>query len=459
MAYGRPAHILSHRRGGSRRRPRRFAPWISVLSISALVLFALAVGYQQLLARACSGEATARIVAAPPIAQPLDRLATEWLASEPSTQDGTCARVVIEARDSAEVAGLLAAGWDKGSGEAPDAWLPTSSVWVQRVAAAEPGAALLPPERPSIARSPTVIAMPEPMAAALGWPQPQLDDDEVRWRTLVEVFADERGWARFDHPEWGPFRLGMTDPARSTAAVHALAALLDADDDGEVGDDELDAAFALRDTMSPDVYHVTTEQLLTGLEEAAAGDETAGLRHVSAFPALEYEVLTHNRRNPTVPLSVLYPTDGAVEADFPFRHLAGRVGRHRHAREAAQEFLDFARGPKVQQELRSLGFRGIDGQAGDDFGDQPGAVAEVTTTARQVPAATAVIRVIDQWAALTRPTNVLLVIDVSASMDTVVSGAGHTRLERVKDAAAHTVALFPDEASVGCWRVLHRHRR
>ena len=52
---------------------------------------------------------------------------------------------------------------------------------------------------------------------------------------------------------------------------------------------------------------------------------------------------------------------------------------------------------------------------------------------------------------LTRSTNVLLVIDVSGTMGTVVSDTGHTRLDRVKEAAAASVRLFPDEASVGCW--------
>lgn len=450
MAYGRPAHIRSHRRAGSRRRPRRTAPWISVAVVSALVLSGLVVGYQQLLARACSGQVTARVVAAPSIAQPLDRLATAWLATEPSTRDGTCARVLIESRDSAEVAGLLAAGWDKRSGEPPDVWVPVSSAWVQRAAASEAAVALLPDDRPSIARSPTVIAMPEPMAQALGWPEPRLGDEEVRWATLVDVFADDRGWERFDRPEWGPFRLGMTDPARSTAALHALTALLDTDDDGEIADDELAGAFTLRDTIAADVYHDTTEQLLTALEEAAAADETAGLRHVSAFPALEYEVLIHNGRNPVIPLTAVYPVDGAAEADFPYLVLRAEWSGEPE-REAAAEFLAFLRGPQAQEELRAAGFRGVDQAAGEGFASDLGVVETLAAPARTVPVPASVTRTIDQWTALTRSTNVLLLLDVSGTMAAEVPGTGQTRLDRIKQAAAETVRLFPDEANVGCW--------
>ena len=345
MAYGRPAHIRSHRRGGSRRRPRRFAPWISVLSVSLLALFVLVVGYQQLLARACSGEAIARIMAAPPIAQPLDRLATEWLASEPSTQDGRCARVVIESRDSAEVAGAL-----KGSGEPPDVWLPTSSVWVQKAAASQSGAALLPAERPSIARSPTVIAMPEPMAAALGWPEPRLGDDELRWLTLVEVFADERGWERFDHPEWGPFRLGMTDPTRSTAAVHALAALLDVDDDGDVGGvgRRLRPARHHGSRRLPRHHRTAVDGVGGGGQRRPRGRVASRLR----VPCLGVRGAHPQPAQPRRAVEQRLPRRRCGRGRLPVPHPAGRLGGSTRPRGGA-EFLTFALSPRCKTVTRS----------------------------------------------------------------------------------------------------------
>jgi len=450
MAYGRPAHIRSHRRGGARRRPSRFGPWTAAALVGVLVLAGVVVGYQQLLARACSGQVTARVVAAPAIAATLDRMATEWLASEPSISDGTCARVLVESRDSAEVANALAAGWDRRHGEPPHAWVPASSAWARRAAVSEQAAALLPDDQPSIARSPTVIAMPEPMAAALGWPEVRLGDEEVRWRTVVDAFAAGQGWERFDHPEWGPLRLGMTDPTRSTAALHALGALLDADDDGELTDGELADAFTVRDTMAADVYHPTTEQLLTGLEDAAGGDEAAGMRHVSAFPALEHEVLNHNLRHPSVRLSAVYPVDGAADADYPYLILDAEWVDER-TRQAAQAFLSFALGPRVQAELRAAGFRGPEREPGETFTADLGVVADLSTPERTPLAPASVARLVAQWTTMTRSTNLLFLLDVSGTMAVEVPGTGLTRLDVVKEAVTEVVGLFPDEASVGCW--------
>lgn len=450
MAYGRPANVRSHRRGG-RRRPR-VAPWTSVTLVSLLVLVGLGVGYQQLLARACSGEATARIVASPSTAQLLDRLATRWAATEPSIEDGTCARVVVESRDSAEVAALLSSGWDQGSGDQPDVWVPASTAWAQKAAASDIAEPFLPDLRPSIARSPTVIAMPEPMAAALDWPATRLEPDtEVRWESLLEeLFAVNDGWAQFGHPEWGQFRLGMTDPARSTAGLLALTVILDVDADGETSPEELENAFRLQQLMEPEVYHETTEQLLTALDEAAEAGEEAGLRHVSAFPALEQEVFTYNRGNPQVRLAAVYPADSSVEADHPYLVLeADWVSQQ--APQVAGEFLAFVQAPGSQAELRAAGFRGTDREAGDDFVPQYGLVPELVALPRAVLVPESVTRAIDQWTALTRPTNVLLLFDVSEPMLREVPGTGQTRLERAKQAAADTVLLFPDEASVGFW--------
>ena len=42
------------------------------------------------------------------------------------------------------------------------------------------------------------MAMPRPMAEALGWPR-----TKVGWRELVGVVAEQKGWKTFGHPEWG----------------------------------------------------------------------------------------------------------------------------------------------------------------------------------------------------------------------------------------------------------------
>jgi Ca-activated chloride channel family protein len=452
MAYGRPASVRSHRRGNRRRR-RRFAPWIGVTAISVLVLTGLGFGYRMLLAQTCSGEETARIMASPSTANLLGEFATEWSTTEPSIDDGVCARVIVESRDSAEVATALAAGWDPAAEPPPDVWIPASSAWAQRAAASDLAEPLLPDLRPSIARTPTVIAMPEPMAAELEWPDTRLQpDSDVRWESLLEEFADDqRGWARFGHEEWGEFRFGMSDPARDTAGLLALSAILDSDETGDTSPQELDNVFRLHRLLDPAVYHDTTEQLLSELATVDAEGAGAALRHVSAFPALEQDVLSYNQANPRVRLAAVYPANGNIEADHPYLVLnADWVTDGK--RQVAQAFLDYVRSEQPQQVLRDAGFRGArNREPGADISEQNGLVPELVALPRALLVPESVTLTIDQWTALTRPTNALIAFDVSGSMREEVPGTGEIRLARAAEAAAEATELFTDDDRIGFW--------
>src|SRR4029453_13025636 len=72
----------------------------------------------------------------------------------------------------------LAKGWNEAAdGPRPDVWSPASSGWVTLLQQRGTGAdkpSLVPPDVPRIAASPLVIAMPRPMAEALGWPKRKL---------------------------------------------------------------------------------------------------------------------------------------------------------------------------------------------------------------------------------------------------------------------------------------------
>ena len=68
---------------------------------------------------------------------------------------------------------------------------------------------------PSIANSPLVIAMPKPMAQALGWPNKPLG-----WGDVYQLAQDPRGWASVNQP-YGAFTLGKTNPNFSTSGLHA----------------------------------------------------------------------------------------------------------------------------------------------------------------------------------------------------------------------------------------------
>src|SRR5690606_22284245 len=67
--------------------------------------------------------------------------------------------------------------------------------------------------------TPLVIAMPKPMADALGYPA-----TPVGWADIARLATDPAGWGAYGHPEWGPFRLGKTTPNFSTSGLSALIA-------------------------------------------------------------------------------------------------------------------------------------------------------------------------------------------------------------------------------------------
>lgn len=447
MAYGRPVHIRSHRRSGKRRRKvqRTMRVTLGVVLLAAGLVF----GYTQLLANTCSGQETLRVFATQATANHLTTFATEWGKSEPSTSDGTCARVEVQAWDSAQVAAELAIGWQVSDQPPPDVWVPASSAWVRVAAASALAAPLLPEDPPSIASSQAVLAMPAPMAEALDWPEPRLDSgEEVRWEALLDEFGDGNGdWAQYDRPEWGRFRFGMGNPARDTASLLSLTAVVGAAQEGGETPPALQRAVALRRMLDEDAYYDTTEQLLTALAELDRKDPEAALAHVSAFPALEHDVLAYNRRNPQVPLVAVYPVDGTVEADYPYLTLTAEWVNDRK-REIAAMFLDHLRSEGPQATLRDAGFRGLDGEPGTDLTAENGLLPEPVALPHAELAPEAVTLTIDRWTALTSRLNVLMIFDVAAEAPEGVE----PWLEPARAAALGVVELLDGDDQFGLWQ-------
>jgi len=414
----------------------------------ALVAAGLVYGYTHLLASTCSGQETLRVFATQATANHLTTFAAQWGKDEPATADGTCARVEVQAWDSAQVAAELATGWRLPDQAPPDVWVPASTAWVRVAAASEVAEPMLPADPPSIARSQTVLAMPAPMAEELRWPEPRLAGEEVRWEALLDEFGDGDGdWARYDRPEWGRFRFGMANPAKDTAALLALTAVVGAAEEGAETPPALQRAVALRRMLDEDAYYETTEQLLTALAERDREDSEAALEHVSAFPALEHEVFAYNRRNPRVPLAAVYPVDGTVEADYPYLTLVAEWVSDRK-REIAGMFLDYVRSEGPQAALRDAGFRGVDGEPGPGLTAENGLLPEAVALPHAELAPEAVTLTIDRWTALTSRLNLLLIFDAAAEPP---AGA-EPWLEQARAATLGVVDLLDGDDRFGLWQ-------
>jgi Ca-activated chloride channel family protein len=421
----------------------RMAPWIVVSLVLVLAAGGLTGGYLWLVRQACSGKATARVVASPETAQILEVIGQKWAATEPAVK-GKCASVEIATKDSAQMAIALQNPWDpKVNGAAPDVWVPQSTAWIRRAAVDADAERMLPDLQPSIARSPAVLAMPKPMAEKLGWPQ-----KPITWQTVIDNATKRTDWGTYGQPDWGAFRLGMTNPATSTAGLLALTAILDRNDDEDVSAAERQGLIQLRQAMT--VYTERTDDILTEYTKLAGGKPAAGLAYVSAFPALEQDVVDHNLRNPKAPLVAIYPEQNVIEADHPFLVLkADWVSTE--ARAVATEFMNFVRGRSGEEHLLNAGFRDPNRVPGKDLTAQNGVSPQLTALPRAVLLPDSVTRAINTWTALTRPTNILLVLDVSGSMVEPVPGSGGTRMDLAKRAASEAIDLFSDDARVGLW--------
>ena len=108
------------------------------------------------------------------------------------------------------------------NGPQPIVWSPAATSWaaILEPAPGRPGPTGdgAAPSDP-IMTTPLVIAMPKPMADALGYP-----DKPIGYADILALARNPKGWGAYGHPEWGPFRLGKTNPNFSTSALHATIA-------------------------------------------------------------------------------------------------------------------------------------------------------------------------------------------------------------------------------------------
>jgi Ca-activated chloride channel homolog len=275
---GRTSTVRSHRRGG----PRRRFPLGTVLVIAVVLVLGggVTAGVVLLKKDSCSGSASANVVVAPRIQTIMAKLANDWSQSNPNV-NGVCGSVVISAKESPDMVTALAnAKWDDSSGAAPDVWVPESSAWVRKASADADAERIMPDLPPSLARTPTVIAMPRQLAEAA-----QMTNTPLTWRQIVDKLSSSKGWQTYSHPEWGAFKVGLSDPQDSTPGLLALMAISDTDDDGEVTPAEQGALLDLKKVIA--VKAASTDDILTGIRAAMDKGSSSGLTYVSAFPALE----------------------------------------------------------------------------------------------------------------------------------------------------------------------------
>ncbi|MFY1655114.1 VWA domain-containing protein [Solwaraspora sp. WMMB762] len=402
-------------------------------------------GYQRLTAPSCSGALPLVVSAAPEIAPALQAAADQWRAEGGALGD-TCVAVEVAASDPVDVAAVVAGqhgvalagvGQASGTAIAPDVWVPDSSTWLLRLSSLAPG--FTPANNESVARSPVVVAMPEPVATNLGWP-----DQQLTWTDLLQQITTGT-----------ELRTGIVEPTRDAAGLSGLLALGEAA--GEAGANAQQATTAALRALATG-RSALREDLMARFPRSA--DPASVASALGAAALSEEDVIEYNAAQPPIALAALYLEPAPMSLDYPYAVLPGADPA---TAAAAAGFYSVLTGAGFRNRLGDQGLRAPDGTWGAGFSAPQGAPSPAGTAPATVTpdsGGTAaggldpvvIDRTLATWTSVTLPAQMLAVIDVSGSMlEPVPTADNVTRADLTREAARRGLGLFDDSWALGLW--------
>ena len=302
----------------------------------------------------------------------------------------------------------------------PVAWSPGDGSWVEQINQSWQQRANKPINSQACQATvyaPLGFAIWRPMAEALGWP-----DTPIGWDTIVDLAADPEGWASYGRPEWGQFRFGHTHPGYANSGLLSMTAFVH----GVVGSEG---------QLTPaQVYEA--EEELRALEQNTSkyGRQAPALLelmarqgpsflHGAAVPEADTVRFNVERGDELqFPLAFIFPAGGTIWADHPYCILDNAGWVSDEQAEAAAIFRDYLL-DRQQQELAVDNYlRPLDSAIALhapltlENGTDPQITPEIVP-ALPSPDADVSTAVIDLFAITKRKATVIVVLDVSGSME------------------------------------------
>jgi Ca-activated chloride channel family protein len=373
-----------------------------------------------------------------------------------------CGGVALSSLTSGATKNALA----KGMQDPPEVWLPTSSMWLQLLAQEGHGDLIATDPAPqSITTSTLVIAMPQSVAEAL-------DKHGTRLKTWADVLQlSKSGWAAYGKPEWDRFILGRDNAETSTSGLAATVATYIA------APGELSAATLNDDQVVKFVHGIESSvsrygdeavRFMQQIYDAEQKQNTATYRpYVDAVVIQEQMAYLYNQgapsgdpadmsdaRKPRNPLRVVYPEDGTLKLDHPYVVLASATADQRAV---AKDFYQFLIEKSQQEDFAKVGFRPRDDATRPSEQLVHGLEVPADQQLKFVtpPDDKLLAAMLSSWDKVRRKARVLLVLDVSGSMDEIADDPNKvkdpTKLQLVIPAAQHAVDLLDDNDEVGLW--------
>ena len=314
----------------------------------------------------------------------------------------------------------------------PVAWSPASSLWAGLLNY-DADRSYARDQNPSIVRTPLVIAMWEPMAKALGYP-----DKRIGFADILRLATAPGGWRAVGRPEFGDFRLVHTNPDFSTSGLSAVVA------------EYYSATGKKEGLLESDVTSPRARLRVRGIERSIVhyGDTTLfiedqmkehGPEYASAVAMEEVTLLDFNRtRGSQQRLVAIYPKEGTFYSDNPFVVIDAPWASAAE-RKAARLFQRFLADEVTPELAARSGFRPADPEEKPvaPIDESHGADPSQPERVLGLPEPRVLNRIRAAWREDRKPANVMLVTDVSGSM------AEEDRLKRAKQG----LQVFFDEVA------------
>jgi Ca-activated chloride channel family protein len=303
----------------------------------------------------------------------------------------------------------------------PTVWSPGSQLWLTRINQAwsdRTGRNLVNSECPATIRVPLAVAMWEPMARAMGWPE-----TPIGWNDLAALSNNPEGWGAYGHPEWGQFKFGHPHPEHSNSGMLSLVAEVYAAAEVTEG---LAVEHVKSETVAERVgavernvfhYGKTDTDILTRMTQR-------GPDYLHAVTSYESNVIKWNTDHADelqFPLVAIYPAGGTFWVQNPYCILDADWVTPEQA-EAASIFRDYLLSPSQQARTVKWGLRPADVsmtlQSPIDLAH--GAVPSITQNDvphLPYPSDELINHIIDVWHQVKKKSTVVMLIDVSGSME------------------------------------------
>ena len=326
----------------------------------------------------------------------------------------------------------------------PVAWSPGAISWVDQFRerwAQQGNRAAVSAACKSSVYSPIGLAMWRPMAETLGWP-----DKPIGWQTIVDLASDPQGWARYGHPEWGNLKLGHPHPKYSSAGMLYMTSFVYGVT-GKTGGLSAEEVYAPKVEQAMRTLAQNTSKygmISTDLLRLMAQNGPQFLHAVSAFEEGTVRLNLERGNELRWPLVFIFPSEGTFWSGHPYCILDGADWVDAEQAEAAQLFLDYLlaedqQAMAVQHLLRPLDSGiPIEVPLSLENGADPRVRLE-TVPALDMPDSSVTAAIIDQFLITKRKSTMLLVLDVSGSMQ------GGSIRAATEATAAFLRRLYPDD--------------